>query len=333
MCQSAPGLVLDKLVASQILSAVAPAALEASLAAVSEVERERATLARQWQLRRERARYEADRAARQYQACEPENRMVARELERRWEEALKQQRQLEDDYDRWQRSAPARLTAEDEEAIRALAVDLPAVWQAETTTPADRQRIARLLLERVTVITDKTSERVDVQLNWVGGLVQAHVISRPVNRYDFLSDYPRLVERLREMSGERLSAAEIAERLNSEGFHPPRRAERFSSSIVIQLAVRLGLPRRPRYGSREGLEPDEYRPTGLARLLGISRDKVRRWLNSGWLSVRRDEDDHYIIWADADELRRLRELRRLLRTGAPRARLAELKKPKHRLGQ
>src|SRR5262249_30511153 len=126
LCQTAPRPGLDNLIASQILAAVAPAPLEASLAAVAEVERERTTLARQWQLRRERARYEAERAAKQYQACEPENRLVARELERRWEEALKQQRQLEDEYGRWQRSAPARLAAEDEAAIRALAPGLPA---------------------------------------------------------------------------------------------------------------------------------------------------------------------------------------------------------------
>src|SRR5204862_90987 len=124
--------------------AVRPAALEASLAAVAGVERERGELARQWQLRRERAAYEVDRAARQYHACEPENRLVARELERRWEAALHEQRQLDDEYDRWQRSAPTRLSDTAMSSIRALAADLPAVWSAATTTPADRQRVARL---------------------------------------------------------------------------------------------------------------------------------------------------------------------------------------------
>jgi hypothetical protein len=328
LCQSAPGPVLDRLVASQIMAAVAPAALEASLAAVAEVERERAALARQWQLRRERARYESERAARQYQACEPENRLVARELERRWEEALKQQRQLEDDYGSWQRTAPARLTDDDERAIRSLAADIPAVWCAETTTPADRQRIARLLLERVTVVTDKASERVDVQLHWVGGLVRSHVVSRPVTRYDLLSDYPRLVERLRELAGAGLVAAEIAARLNAEGFRPPRRAERFSAGMVQRLAAFLRIPRRQCYGSQEGLGPGEFRPMTLARQLGMSRDTIRRWLRYGWLSTRLDADGHHVIWADDDELGRLRELRRLLREGARGHRLEKLKKPK-----
>jgi hypothetical protein len=124
LCQSVSGPVIDDLVAREILREMEPAALEASLAAVAEVERERAELARHWQLRRERARIEAQRAARQYQACEPEDRWVARELERRWEEAL---RQLEEDYERWQRSAPGRLSAEDEQEIRTPATDLPAV--------------------------------------------------------------------------------------------------------------------------------------------------------------------------------------------------------------
>ncbi len=150
---------LEELVAGQLLAAVQPAALEASLAAVAGVKQQRAELTRQWQLRRERAASEVDRAARQYQACEPENRLVARELERRWEEALKQQQWLDDEYDRFRHSAPAELSDKALSSIRALAADLPAVWSAATTTPADRQRIARLLLERVVVAVDKASER------------------------------------------------------------------------------------------------------------------------------------------------------------------------------
>jgi hypothetical protein len=330
LCQGAPTTPVGNLVAAEILAAVAPAALEASLAAVAEVERETAALAGQWQLRRERARYEAERAARQYRACEPENRLVARELERRWEEAPKQQRQREEDFEHWQRSAPARLTAEDEQAIRLLATDPPAVWQAETTTAADRQRIARLLPGREAVTVDKASERIDVQVHWVGGLVRSHAVTRSVTRYDLRSDYPRLVERLRELTGERLRGAEIAERLNAEGFRPPRRAKRFNRNIVVRLAARLGLPRRERYGSLTGLGPDEYRPAGLSRRLGVSRDAMQRWLRAGWLNVRRDEDGHAIIWADAEELTRLRTLSRLLQAGVAGARLAELKEAKPR---
>ena len=321
---------LEELVADQLLAAVQPAALAASLAAVAGVKRQRADLKQQWRLRRERAAIEVDRAARQYQACEPENRLVARELERRWEEALKQQQRLDDEYDRFARSAPAELSGEAMSSIRALAADLPTVWSAATTTPADRQRIARLLLERVVVTVDKASEGVDVAMHWIGGAVRKHTITRSVTRYSQQSNYPRLVARLRELCRERRNSAAIAERLNAEGFRPPKRTTQFTGGIVVRLTAHLGLERRQRHGSTSGLGPDEYRPAGLARRLGLSRDTVRRWLRAGWLTVRRDADGHHVIWADASELRRLRELHELPRTWANKNRLAKLKKPKPR---
>src|SRR5262249_55263424 len=121
-----------------------------------------------------------------------------------------------------------------------------------------------------------------------------------------------------------------AGRLNAEGFRPPKRTNRFTGEMVRRLTAHLGLARRQRHGSMAGLGPDEYRPMALARRLGVSRDTVRRWLRAGWLTVHRDGDGHHVIWADADELRRLRELHRLPRTWANKARLAELKKPKPR---
>lgn len=333
LCQRlSNGRPLDALVADQLLAAVEPAALEASLAAVADVEREHAALARQWELRRERAAIEAGRSERQYQACEPENRLVARELERRWEEALRAKRQLDDEYDRWRRAAPSGLSDAAVSSIRALASDLPAVWSAETTTPADRRRVARLLLDRVVVRVDKASERVDVALHWAGGAVRSHTLTRPVRQYDRHSDYPRLVERVRSFCAERLSSEVIARRLNAEGFRPPKRAASFTAEMVRRLTIRLGLSRRARHGSRAGLGPDEYRPMELARRLGVGRDMVRGWVRSGSVNVRRDADAHYVIWADADELRRLGELRGVPRTGEHKARLAELRKPKPRPG-
>jgi DNA invertase Pin-like site-specific DNA recombinase len=330
LCQSLSGPALDDLVAGRVLAAVEPAALEASLAAVAGVERERSDLARQWQLRRERARHDVDRSARQYQACEPENRLVGRELERRWEESLKSLQRLEDDYERWRRAAPGRLSPEDERAIRSLAGDLPAVWRAATTTPAERQRIARLLVERVSVIVDKASERVDVELRWVGGPVEAHILSRPVRRYDLQADYPRLVARLRSWCAEGLNAAGIAGRLNEEGFRPPKRVDRFNRGMVQRLLRRLGLSPCKPYGSRPDPGPDEYSPGGLARGLGISLDTVRRWVRAGWLTSGRDARGCHVIWADASELARLRELHALPRTWATRDRLDELARPKPR---
>lgn len=160
--------------------------------------------------------------------------------------------------------------------------------------------------------------------------MRSHTITRPVGRYSQYSDYPRLVARLREWCTGRRNSAEIAQQLNAEGFRPLKRTKQFTSEMVRRLTVHLGFLRRQRHGSTTGLEPEDYRPMGLARCLGIGRETVRRWLSVGWLNVRRDQEGHHLIWADASELHRLGELYDLPRTWANKKRLAKLKKPTQR---
>jgi hypothetical protein len=174
----------------------------------------------------------------------------------------------------------------------ALVADLPTI----AITPAERQRIARLSIEQVSVTVDKASERVDVEVQRTGDLVEPHSLSRPVKRCDLQSDYPRLVERLQTWCGEQLSAAQIAERLYAAGFRPPKRADRFTVAIMRRLLWHLELDRRQPHGSLMALCRDEYCPIDLARKLDVSRDTVRRWLRIGWLTARRDADGHHVIW-------------------------------------
>ena len=253
------------------------------------------------------------------------------ELERRGEEARKQQqRQLDDEYDRFVRSVPAELSDKALSAIRALASDLPAGWAAATPTPADRPRIARRLLQRVVVIADKTRERVAVTRHGVGGTGRSHPHPRPVTRYSQQSDYPRLVARLRPLWSGRDNAATFAQPLNAEEFCPPKRTSRFRGERVRRWTTPRELARRQRHGSTTGRGSDEDRPMGLARRLGIHRDRGRRWMRVGGLNLRRDEDGHQVIGADASELRRRRERHALPQTWANKKRLAKRKKPKPR---
>jgi hypothetical protein len=150
-CQSLAGKALDDLIAHQLLRVLEPAALELSLRAAEDSQQERDRLHQHWRQRLERADYETDRAARQYHAVEPENRLVARQLERRWEESLREHRELQEAYDRFVREQPTELTAAEQEAIRTLASDIPALWKAASTTAADRKALLRHLVERVVV--------------------------------------------------------------------------------------------------------------------------------------------------------------------------------------
>src|SRR5438552_5152950 len=238
LCQGLAGRVLDDLVAAEILAALEPAALELSLVAADDIEQERARLHRNWQQQVEHGRYEAARRRRQYDAVEPENRLVARELERRWEEALKEQRRLEEEYTRFCRSQPEGLSAAEREQIRSLAQDLPALWRAAGTTAADRQRIARLLIEEVVVAVQGDSERVDVTIRWAGGDRSRHELVRPVRRYEQLADYTRLLSRIEELRRAGRTLAAVAVRLNAEGFRPPKRSATFNGGMVARLVAK-----------------------------------------------------------------------------------------------
>jgi hypothetical protein len=241
-----------------------------------------------------------------------------------------QQREIEEEWERWQRSVPVRLTVEDCALIRSLARDLPALWHADTTSIQDHVRIIRLLLERVEVTVDKTSEHVTVRLHWIGGSTEDHILNRPVKTYAQMTDYPGLVAKLRELVKKRLDATQIASELNRAGFRPPKRTTRFTGAMVRRLMERLRLAGRERLGSHTGLGPNEWRPGSLARRLDIPRDTVNKWRSKGWLSARRDSDGYWVLWADEAEIARLRELHALPRTWANKSRFDQLIKPKRR---
>jgi hypothetical protein len=310
LCQEVAGRTVDAFLSQQVLKALEPAALELSLEAAQHVERERADLDRLWQQRLERVRYEAERAARQYHLCEPENRLVARQLERAWEEKLTAQQRLEEDYHRFLRTSPRGLVAHEREAIRRLASDVPALWHAPTTTEAERKEIVRQVVERVVVTVEGSSERVHVAIAWAGGVRTEGECQRSVARLVQLSYYHQLCARVRTLAGEGLRPAEIAACLNAEGFRPPKRYERFGPQGIQDLLHRLGVSeKRSRSQAREGLGEHEWWVPNLAAAIGIPAVTLYMWVYRGWVRARRQEQPprRWIVWADEKEVERLRQ--------------------------
>jgi hypothetical protein len=296
-----------------VLLALQPAALELALEATTRLEHEREALDRLWQQRCERAAYDAERAARQYHAVEPENRLVARTLERAWEEKLAIQQQLDEEYHRFVSRQPRTLTNEERAAIRRLAADIPALWDAPTTTAADRKEIVRQVVEHVIVDAQGRSERVLVAIPWVGGGRTEGEVVRPIARLADHSSYPALCRRLRELTDQGLSAEAIGERLAAEGFRSARSDTGFRASSVRALRQRLGLSRRrPHAVRRDGLEADEWWRSELAKDLGIPSGTLVAWIGRGWLRARRADEPmrRWILWADDAERERLRQLHR-----------------------
>ena len=313
-CQSLSGRALEAFVVERLMQAVAPASLELSLAATQEIERERKQLDHQWQQRLARTRYEVEHARKQHAAVDPEYRLVARELERRWDEALRTGEQLQADYTIFLRDSPTQLTPQERDQVLALSRDIPTLWKATTTTPQDRQRIARLLLEQVTVTVEGTTDRVEVELRWAGGFLSQHVLSRSVQTDRQLSNYEELVARIDMLRKQGRTLPEVAETLNAEGFHPPKRSPCFTSGILSgflrERGVRSGpLPRSVTTESH--LSDNEWWLVDLAKELSMPIATMHRWQRVGWVTSRKiiPAGGRWAIFADIDEMLRLRNLR------------------------
>ena len=334
ICQSLSGQRLDQFVSSQILAVLQPAALELHLAAAADLRQERQRLHQHWQQQLERARYETERAARQYQAVEPENRLVARELERRWDEALHKQRRVEEDYERFRHDQPAEVSPAEQQRIRALASALPVLWSAESTTAADRQRIIRFLIERIAVDVHGASERVAVTIHWLGGCNSSHELVRAVQRYDQMADYPKLCARIHELRAQGATMASVARHLNDEGFRPPKRAERFNIGMVAGFLAKGGRSGpRPRVLNADGLlQIKEWFLSDLARQLHMPAATLHRWRRVGWVHSRKlpVPGGHWAIWADRAELKRLARLRQFRRSWLVKSPPLDLTTPKPR---
>ena len=312
-CQSLSGAELDSLMTEKVLSVLKPAALEISIEAAADLEQEQQRLHDNWNHRLERAGFEVDRAKRQYQLVEPENRLVARELERQWETALHEHQQLKLEFARSRHGRSAGLSNDQQQLIRSLAENVPRLWCSPMTSNSDRKRIIRLLLERVTVTVQGTTEKVDVALRWSGGFTSQHELLRPVRGYEQTTDFERLKVRLSELKLAGKSYSEMATQLNSEGFRTARQSKVFNTAIVGRLMKKLCSELTTSRDTRPGLAQNEWSVKDLSKTLDIPRSTLQTWKERGWLHVSRQmpgRSGMIIYWADEQELDRLRRLRK-----------------------
>jgi excisionase family DNA binding protein len=308
-CQSLSGRALDGLIADLVLGVLRPSAIEVSLQLAEDVELERTQRHRHWALRLEQARYEVERAERQYNAVEPENRMVARTLEHRWEAALAAERKLQEEHARFLEREPTRLTATDRDAIRRLADDIPALWRAESTTAIERKEIVRLLLERVDVTVDGISEQAEVVCHWAGGQRSRHSLVRPVRRTSQLSRHAELLDRIRALHGSGLRPPAIARTLVAEGWKSAH-GNSFTEGSVRALLTRMGVlsDNHSRPSAVVPRYDGEFTVAEIAARLNLPETTVYNWIYKQRLPARRVPAAWHTLW-----LIRLEDAEALLR--------------------
>jgi DNA invertase Pin-like site-specific DNA recombinase len=276
LCIGIGGIRIDRAVASQLVEAIAPHAIDASVEAATLVANADDDVRRATERQLEEAKYEARLAARRYEAVDPEKRLVARELEARWNKALERVAELEERLAQLATRTNERPEL-DRTALLALAHDLPSAWNAPTATTRTKQRIARILIKEVLLDLDDRSNQTVVTIHWVGGRhTEVRVARVRTGRYPD-DRHPSAVEVVRKMGGKwpDRDLAVTMNRMRCKGSG----GKSWTTMLVRELRERLGIaafdPDTPR---EETISVDE-----AARRLSICVGSVYLLIRSGAL--------------------------------------------------
>jgi hypothetical protein len=279
-CLNVGGVQIDQTVVDAFLTALTPAALEATQLAIQQLEANHDAALSQWRLAAERARYEAERAERQYRAVEPENRLVARGLEAAWETRLRDLAAAEAELERREAQRPRTLSEDEKKKLFSLGSDLHKVWRAPTTTDRDRKELLRALLEEVIVRVDRTERRGHLTLRWQGGTLTECDLSLPRMKPHGLHTDEDTIALLRRLAVQYPDDV-IAGILNRQG-RKTATGERFTANQVGGLRRYRNIPR---------YEPPAEPPAGnvvpickAAEILGVYPSTIHRWLNDGFIA-------------------------------------------------
>jgi DNA invertase Pin-like site-specific DNA recombinase len=311
MCASLHGPSIDAVVVQAFFEALAPAQLNALEAVLAEQQNERTQLDRQWRERLKRAEYNAQLAQRQYDAVDPDNRLVARELERRWEEQLRQLQETQAGYERFvQAAAPFGLSAAVRQQLEHISESLPDLWYSGQITPGQQKELLRSLISRV-ILKRTAPDQMAVTIVWVSGHYSELTVQPPIQRGRDLAGYATLVERVHALWEQGQTDEQIATQVTAEGFRTARRSS-VSSTAVKHIRLDHSW-QRPLAQSWDAQTLEGYlTPAGLAAKLGVPRRWVYQRIASGRIAspylTRHPQSNVYLIHEDPSLLAYLRQL-------------------------
>lgn len=309
LCQHLPADPIDAPVVAAFFAAVGPGELAAWSQARDAERQAEAALDRAEAQQIERLRYQVLLAERQYNKVDPDNRLVASELERRWEVALQELRQAEEALARRRaaRAEPEALTPEERDSFLTLGQDLPTLWSQPEMSREQRKTMLRCLIDKV-VLHRVARDHIDVRIVWRGGEVTALVVEPMVHAQHALSRGTEMEARLLELAQQGIADAAIAETLTKEGFRSARH-HMVSAQTVKHTRLRLGVLRcawRPKSRHVAGW----LTISQLAAELQVSRHWIDRRIRDGTIAITRDKSRRRYLFPDTkatiDRLQRMK---------------------------
>lgn len=282
-CMSIPCPPLDQAVAERVLQAFDREQLQLALAAQDELTQRDGSVHRQWQMRLERARYEADLAQRRYEQVDPENRLVAASLEGRWNQALSRVDEVHRQMDEFGRRQTRTFTDEQRAQILDLASNFPQLWKSDTTSWKDRKRMLRLLVEDILVERGADRE-LQLHLRWSGGACEDLTVVLPPKIQDQVRYPADRVEEVRRLAKDHTDL-QIVELLNAQGEVSPK-GQPFTVAMIKWIRHKHHIP------AADLKLPHELTVNEIAERFHVSPGVVYYWINRDVLPARRIGNSH-----------------------------------------
>jgi DNA invertase Pin-like site-specific DNA recombinase len=273
-CQVIAGQHLDAAIGQLLVESVTPMALEATLTVQAQLQSRAEEAERLRSHHVERARYEVDLARRRFMKVDPENRLVADELEAEWNRKLRALTEAQDEATR--QSAPAALDEAQRARILALATDLPRLWREPTTPDRERKRMVRLLIEDITLT--KAAE-VSAAIRFKGGATTTLKVAPAPSAWQMRQTRPEVITAIDELLT-RHTDSEIARELNERGLRSGS-GKAFSPWVVYRIRDHYKLqPLYERLRAAGMLNQKE-----IARRLRVSVPTIKNWRSAGLLKA------------------------------------------------
>jgi hypothetical protein len=295
-CLNLDGPSIEQAVVQAFFEAIQPAELDLLDAVLRERRADRDRVVRQHADRVARAAYEVALARRQYDAVDPDNRLVTAELERRWELALRAEVEAHEAAARFDAEPPEPdLDASLRAQLRDVGRRLPALWASGRLNPAHKKTLLRTLIRRV-ILARPQPDRIEIKVVWVSGAFSVLEAHPPIHRTIDLSDYERLTVRVLALAADGYPDPEIARRLTAEGFRSARDPTGVPARFVAKVRWAHGQTSLSEQFRQQEQLDGKWTIWGLARAVGVDRNWIYRRIVHGTLhSERHPRTGHHLI--------------------------------------
>ncbi len=301
VCQTISSAPIDTWVVERFFEALSPIELDAYQRSVEPHHRQQEQLDLAYRQQLQRVQYRATLAQRQFDQVDPQNRLVAAELERRWEQALRDMTQAQETYERYQQRPQTPLLPPDlQETFRAIGQRLPHIWQSSVLSNAQKKAFLRCLIDKV-VLHRSDHDEVTTRIVWKGGAVTMRHISIPVGSFTALSFAKEMEQDILELANQHVSDEQIATRLTEKGYRSPMRSVVLPSTVQ-KIRLSHGILHKA-HQSHPRKVPGYLSVAQIAQQIGVSVHWVYDRIHNGHIRIVKDPRVRGYLFPDNSTIR------------------------------